>query len=170
MEIRYTITDSPLERLLIATSERGICAVSAHDSDRALERELKKRFPASALKRDDEGLQEFVIRVLDRIRGRASGDPLPLDLQGTPFQKSVWAELLRIPAGSTRSYGEIAKRIKRPKAFRAVAQACGANPVAIVVPCHRVVSGDGSLGGYSGGLHRKRLLLANEGHRNTRWD
>jgi len=170
VEIRYTITDSPLERLLIATTETGICAVSAHDSDRALERQLKTRFPASALKRDDEGLQEFVIRVLDLIRGSGSADMLPLDLQGTPFQKSVWEELLRIPAGKTRSYGEIAKRIKRPKAFRAVAQACGANPVAIVVPCHRVVGSDGSLGGYSGGLHRKRLLLANEGHRNTRWD
>ena len=170
MEIRYTITDSPLERLLIATTETGICAVSAHDSDRALVRQLKKRFPASGLKRDDTGLQEFVIRVLDLIRGSGSADMLPLDLQGTPFQKTVWAELLRIPAGKTRSYGEIAKRIKRPKAFRAVAQACGANPVAIVVPCHRVVGSDGSLGGYSGGLHRKRLLLANEGHRNTRWD
>jgi AraC family transcriptional regulator of adaptative response/methylated-DNA-[protein]-cysteine methyltransferase len=169
MEISYTITDSPLNRVLIAATDKGICAVSAADSDRALERELKRRFPEATLKRDDRGLGKSVAHVLGLIRGRRSASTLPLDLQGTPFQKSVWAELLRIPAGATRSYGEIAKRIKRPSAFRAVAQACGANPVAIVVPCHRVVSSDGSLGGYSGGLDRKRLLLANEGHRNPRW-
>ena len=170
MEIRYTIADSPLQRLLVATTEKGVCAVSAADSDSALERELKRRFPAATVERDDRGLQRLVARVLGMVRGTASKDSLPLDLQGTPFQKSVWAELLLIPAGTTCSYAAIAKRIKRPKAFRAVAQACGANPVAIVVPCHRVVSSDGSLGGYSGGLHRKRLLLRNEGHRNTRWD
>lgn len=169
MEISYTITDSPLNRLLIAATDKGICVVSAADSDRALERELRRRFPEATLKRDDRGLRKSVADVLDLIRGRRSASTLSLDLQGTPFQRSVWAELLRIPAGATRSYGEIAKRIKRPTAFRAVAQACGANPVAIVVPCHRVVSSDGSLGGYSGGLDRKRLLLANEGHRNPRW-
>jgi O-6-methylguanine DNA methyltransferase len=169
MEISYTITDSPLNRVLIAATDKGICAVSAADSDRALERELRRRFPEATLKRDDHRLRRSVADVLDLIRGRRSASTLSLDLQGTPFQKSVWAELLRIPAGATRSYGEIAKRIKRPSAFRAVAQACGANPVAIVVPCHRVVTSDGSLGGYSGGLDRKRLLLANEGHRNPRW-
>lgn len=169
MEISYTITDSPLNRLLIAATDKGICVVSAADSDRALERELRRRFPEATLKRDDRGLRKSVAHVLDLIRGRRSASTLSLDLQGTPFQRSVWAELLRIPAGATRSYGEIAKRIKRPTAFRAVAQACGANPVAIVVPCHRVVSSDGSLGGYGGGLDRKRLLLTNEGHRNPRW-
>jgi AraC family transcriptional regulator, regulatory protein of adaptative response / methylated-DNA-[protein]-cysteine methyltransferase len=169
MEIRYTISESLLKRLLVAETKKGICAVSAADSDRALERELKQRFPDAVLKRDDRGMRKSVAHVLDLIRGHASGDTLPLDLEGTQFQKSVWAELLRIPRGETRSYGEIAKRIKRPTAYRAVAQACGANPVAIIVPCHRVVSSDGSLGGYGGGLDRKRFLLKNEGHRNPRW-
>ncbi len=169
MKISYTIVDSPLNRVLVAATDKGVCVVSAADSDRALEGELRRRFPEASLKRDDHGLRKSAAHVLDLIHGRRAPTMLPLDLKGTPFQKSVWSELLRIPAGATRSYGEIAKRIRRPTAFRAVAQACGANPVAIVVPCHRVVSSDGSLGGYGGGLDRKRLLLANEGHRNPRW-
>lgn len=104
-----------------------------------------------------------------RIAGRVLPGDLPLDLQGTDFQLRVWKEMLRIPAGSTRSYAEVARQIGRPTAYRAVAQACGANPVPIVVPCHRVVASGGKLGGYTGGIDRKLALLASEGVENRDW-
>jgi AraC family transcriptional regulator, regulatory protein of adaptative response / methylated-DNA-[protein]-cysteine methyltransferase len=163
MGITYTIAASPLGRLLVAATPKGICMISAGDSDRALERRIHDQFPKEAVLRDDAGMKKHLRAVEKMVNGNSSPSTLMLDLRGTPFQKKVWNELLRIPAGQTRSYAEIARRIKHPTAYRAVANACGANPVAIVVPCHRVIASDGSLGGYGLGLPRKRLLLANEG-------
>jgi len=163
MHITYSITPSPVGRLLVAATSQGICMVSADDSDQALERKIHDQFPKAEVVRDDAGMKKHVAAVARVVEGRAGAKSLPLDIQGTPFQKKVWSELLRIPSGVTRSYGEIARRIKHPTAFRAVAQACGANPVAFIVPCHRVVSGDGSIGGYGLGLDRKRAILLNEG-------
>lgn len=165
MEIRFTIGDSSLGRVLIATSEKGLCAVSLRESDSGAEESLRAQFPRAELKRDDAALQSLLKAVVGRISGRGLDDsiPLPLDLRGTEFQQEVWSQLLTIPAGATRSYLDIAQAINRPKATRAVAQACGANPVAVVVPCHRVVMSDGSIGGYSGLPGVKRALLAAEG-------
>ncbi len=161
--ITYSITDSPIGRLLVAATPQGICMVSADDSDRTLERKIHDQFRKAQVVRDDKGMKKHVAAIARIVDGRAAGSSLPLHLHGTPFQKKVWEELLRIPSGITRSYGEIARRINHPTAYRAVAQACGANPVAFVVPCHRVVSADGTIGGYGLGLDRKRALLLNEG-------
>jgi AraC family transcriptional regulator of adaptative response/methylated-DNA-[protein]-cysteine methyltransferase len=124
---------------------------------------LRAQFPKAELRRDDQALSQELAMVLARIAGRNLDRSLPLDLHGTDFQQEVWNELLAIPPGSTRSYLDVAQAIKRPKATRAVAQACGANPVAVVVPCHRVVMSDGSIGGYSGLPGVKKALLAAEG-------
>jgi len=137
--------------------------VSLRDSDEGAEESLRARFPKSEIKRDDSGLQRALDVVRQRIAGCSFDDVLPLDLQGTDFQREVWNQLLAIPAGSTRSYLDVAQAINRPKATRAVAQACGANPVAVVVPCHRVVMSDGSIGGYSGLPGVKKALLTAEG-------
>jgi AraC family transcriptional regulator of adaptative response/methylated-DNA-[protein]-cysteine methyltransferase len=139
--------------------------VSIGKSDRELERRLHSYFPTATANRDDRAMAATRRAVERRIEGRDLSEKLPVDLHGTPFQKEVWKEMLRIPAGSTRSYGEVARNIGRPKAFRAVAQACGANPVPVVVPCHRVIASGGKLGGYTGGIDRKIVLLANEGVR-----
>lgn len=165
MEIRFTIGDSPLGRVLIATSDKGLCAVSLRESDSGAEESLRARFPGAELRRDDAALAPLLDAVLKRVAGQVPDDsrPLPLDLQGTDFQREVWNQLLSIPPGKTRSYLDVAQAIKRPKATRAVAQACGANPIAVVVPCHRVVMSDGSLGGYSGMPGVKKALLAAEG-------
>lgn len=163
MEIRYTIGASPLGRVLVATTDKGICAVSLREADQELENSLRDQFPKAELRRDDSALERTLKAVLARIAGRDLDDSLPVDLEGTPFQREVWNQLLAIPRGATRSYLEIARAINRPKATRAVAQACGANPVAVVVPCHRVVMSDGSLGGYSGLPGVKKALLAAEG-------
>lgn len=169
MEITYTIGDCRLGRLVVAATEKGLCLVSVGKSDSELERRLRSQFPSATVTRDDRALAPMRRSVEKRIGGKELDEKLPLDLHGTPFQLSVWKEMLRIPAGSTRSYGEIARRIGRPTAFRAVAQACGANPVPIVVPCHRVVGSGGRLGGYTGGLDRKITLLASEGVSDPAW-
>jgi AraC family transcriptional regulator, regulatory protein of adaptative response / methylated-DNA-[protein]-cysteine methyltransferase len=165
MEIRFTVGESPLGRVLIATTDKGVCAVSVRESDSTAEDSLRAQFPRADLRRDDAGLQSLLKAVVGRISGRGLEDalPLPLDLQGTDFQREVWNQLLTIPSGATRSYLDIARAINRPKATRAVAQACGANPVAVVVPCHRVVMSDGSIGGYSGLPGVKKALLDAEG-------
>jgi AraC family transcriptional regulator of adaptative response/methylated-DNA-[protein]-cysteine methyltransferase len=139
--------------------------VSIGKSDRELEKRLRSHFPTATANRDDRVMSATRRAVERRIEGKDLSEKLPLDLHGTQFQKEVWKEMLRIPAGSTRSYGEVARNIGRPKAFRAVAQACGANPVPVVVPCHRVIASGGKLGGYTGGIDRKIVLLANEGVR-----
>lgn len=163
MEIKFSIGPSTLGSVLVAATDRGVCAVSLRESDAGAEESLRARFPKAELKRDDATLKPTLEAVRDRIAGRQLDHEVPLDLQGTDFQRQVWGQLLSIPPGKTRSYLDVAQAINRPKATRAVAQACGANPVAVVVPCHRVVMSDGSIGGYSGLPGVKRALLAAEG-------
>ena len=163
MEIQFTTGESPLGTVLVATTAKGICAVSLRESEAGAEEYLRARFPKAEIKRDDAPLKRALGVVQQRISGHKIDHVLPLDLQGTDFQREVWNQLLAIPAGSTRSYLDVAQAINRPKATRAVAQACGANPVAVVVPCHRVVMSDGSIGGYSGLPGVKKALLTAEG-------
>lgn len=163
MEIKFTTGASPLGSVVVAATDKGICAVSLRESDAGAEESLRARFPKAEIKRDDAALERTLDVVRERIAGRKLDTEVPLDLQGTDFQRDVWNQLLSIPPGSTRSYLDVAEAIKRPKATRAVAQACGANPVAVVVPCHRVVMSDGSLGGYSGLPGVKKALLTVEG-------
>jgi AraC family transcriptional regulator, regulatory protein of adaptative response / methylated-DNA-[protein]-cysteine methyltransferase len=160
--ITFATAASPLGRLLVATTERGVCRVTLGDDDAALERELRDEFSAAEVARDDGALAVTITEVLRRIDGCRPALELPVDLRGTAFQLQVWRELTRIPAGETRSYREVAESVGKPHAARAVGNACGSNPTAIVVPCHRVVASDGGLGGFGWGLDRKRLLLANE--------
>ena len=163
MEITYTTTDCPLGKLLVATTSKGLCMVGIGKSDAELDRRLHDSFPEANAKRDDRGLGPLRRAVERRIAGKDLDEKLPLDLRGTPFQVAVWKEMLRIPPGKTASYADVARKIGKPKAFRAVAQACGANPVPVVVPCHRVVASGGKLGGYTGGIDRKIALLRAEG-------
>ena len=163
MEIRFTTGPSVLGDVLVAATEKGVCAVAIRESGTDAGEVVKARFPKGEVRRDDTALKPVLETVLDRIAGRKLDEPLALDLQGTGFQREVWNELLSIPPGRTRSYLDVARAVNRPKATRAVAQACGANPVAVVVPCHRVVMSDGSLGGYSGLPGVKQALLTVEG-------
>jgi AraC family transcriptional regulator of adaptative response/methylated-DNA-[protein]-cysteine methyltransferase len=163
MEIKYTTGASQLGSVVVAATDKGVCAVSLRESETGAEESLRARFPKADFKRDDAALKQTLDAIRDRIAGRKLDREVPLDLQGTDFQREVWSQLLSIPAGSTRSYLDIAQAINRPKATRAVAQACGANPVAVVVPCHRVVMSDGSIGGYSGLPGVKKALLNVEG-------
>ena len=160
--INYTITRSPLGRLLVAATERGICAVKLGDSDEALQSDLRKEYPEAEINRMDTELQSSVERLLDYLAGKQPHLDLPLDIQATAFQRQVWEKLRAIPYGKTRSYGEVAKAMGQPKAVRAVARACASNPVALVIPCHRVIREDQSLGGYRWGLDRKKKLLEKE--------
>jgi AraC family transcriptional regulator of adaptative response/methylated-DNA-[protein]-cysteine methyltransferase len=160
--IGYTVADSPLGRLLLAATPRGVCALRLGEKDADLERELRREFPAAELVRDDDHLKEYVEAVRRLMNGARPLTELPLDVQATAFQRRVWEELCAIPVGQTRSYSQVARRIGRPKAARAVARACATNPVAVIVPCHRVIREDGSLGGYGFGLDRKRTLLERE--------
>jgi AraC family transcriptional regulator of adaptative response/methylated-DNA-[protein]-cysteine methyltransferase len=160
--VRYAIVGCGLGRLLVAATSRGVCSVKLGSSDRALEDELREEYPAARLNPGDERLAGIVERILGSLEPGAPDPRLPLDIRATAFQRRVWRELQRIPRGSTRSYAEVARRLGQPAAARAVARACATNPVAIVVPCHRVVRGDGALGGYHWGLTRKRALLDGE--------
>jgi AraC family transcriptional regulator of adaptative response/methylated-DNA-[protein]-cysteine methyltransferase len=146
---------------LVAATDRGLCAVRLGREQVALESELRAEFPRAAVTRDDKGMAEMAALVSDLAVGRPRPDvsDLPIDVHATAFRRRVWEALRRIPAGETRSYGQVAAAIGAPKAARAVGAACGANPVAIVVPCHRVLASDGSLHGYAYGLARKRQLL-----------
>jgi AraC family transcriptional regulator of adaptative response/methylated-DNA-[protein]-cysteine methyltransferase len=162
MSIHYTTAASPLGRLLVARTERGICAVSLADSDHALEAHLRREYPLAEVRRDRNGLSASVRALLRYLAGRQPRLDLPLDVRGTAFQIRVWEELRRIPYGQTRSYGEVARAIGKPRAARAVGAACGSNPVPLLIPCHRVVRGGGALGGYGLGVPRKRALLARE--------
>ena len=160
--IRFTTTTCELGRLLVAVTERGVCAVELGDDDARLEESLRGEFPrAEAIERDDVALRHTVLAVLSAVDGRARA-PLRLDLRGTAFQVRVWQALLGIARGETRSYSEIAVAVGQPSATRAVARACGANRLALLVPCHRVVRGDGGLGGYRWGTERKRRVLERE--------
>jgi AraC family transcriptional regulator, regulatory protein of adaptative response / methylated-DNA-[protein]-cysteine methyltransferase len=160
--ICYTITTCPLGRLLLAATERGICAVRLGDRETDLTKDLEQEFPAASIERDDETLGEWVDSLLGHLAGQRPHLELPLDIQATAFQQRVWQELQAIPYGSTRTYREIALALGRPKAVRAVGRACASNPAAIVIPCHRAVRADGGLGGYRWGLERKKKLLARE--------
>jgi AraC family transcriptional regulator of adaptative response/methylated-DNA-[protein]-cysteine methyltransferase len=157
--IRYTITDSPLGRLLIAATDKGICAIQFADSDDELEHGLKHEFPFAVRRRDDVAMQAWKRDLLRQMRGQKVNASLPLDIQATAFQRRVWTYLQAIPFGATRSYGEVAKAIGQPTASRAVARACATNPVAVAIPCHRIVRGSGQMGGYRWGVDRKKTLL-----------
>jgi AraC family transcriptional regulator of adaptative response/methylated-DNA-[protein]-cysteine methyltransferase len=163
MQIKFTTGASPLGSVLVAATDKGICVVSIRESEAGAEEYLRTKFADSEITRNDSALEHALDTVRERIAGRELDSTLPLDLLGTDFQREVWDHLLAIPAGSTRTYLDVAQAINRPKATRAVAQACGANPVAVVVPCHRVVMSDGSIGGYSGLPGVKKALLAAEG-------
>jgi AraC family transcriptional regulator of adaptative response/methylated-DNA-[protein]-cysteine methyltransferase len=159
--IRWTIAPIPEGVALIAATDRGLCAVRLGHDDNSLAAELRAEFPHAALSRDDAALSEAASIVSDLAAGRRrrEAETLPLDVHATAFRRRVWEELRRIPFGETRSYGQIAAAVGAPGAARAVGTACATNPVAVVVPCHRVVASDGSLGGYAYGLARKRQLL-----------
>jgi AraC family transcriptional regulator of adaptative response/methylated-DNA-[protein]-cysteine methyltransferase len=166
--IRYTTTGTPLGRLLVATTTRGICAVTLGDDDAALERRLAGEFPQASRERVDAGREEWLDAVIARIASElgwsdtAAPAMPPLDIAATAFQWRVWEALTRIPAGETRSYRALAEELGAPKAARAIGNACGNNRLALIVPCHRVVREDGSLGGWRWGVERKRELLARE--------
>ena len=160
--IRYTCADSPLGRMLVAATERGICAIQFARSDGELMEGLKREFPFAARKADEGGLRSWVSALLRHMRGKDLDASLPLDIRATAFQRRVWAYLQSIPFGATRSYSQVAKGIGRPSATRAVARACATNPVAVAIPCHRVVREDGSMGGYRWGIERKQALLEME--------
>lgn len=161
-QIRYTFTDSSLGRMLIAATNKGICAVQFADSDAELEEGLKREFPFAIRRRDDDGLRDWKDHLLGQMRGQLFNSALPLDIQATAFQRKVWSYLQSIPFGETRSYAAVAKAIGRPSASRAVARACATNPVAVAIPCHRVVRQDGEMSGYRWGLDRKKTLLEME--------
>jgi AraC family transcriptional regulator of adaptative response/methylated-DNA-[protein]-cysteine methyltransferase len=160
--IRYTCADSPLGRMLVAATERGICAIQFARSDGELMEGLKREFPFAARKADEGGLRSWVSALLRHMRGKNQDASLPLDIRATAFQRLVWAYLQSIPFGATKSYSQVAKGIGRPSATRAVARACATNPVAVAIPCHRVVREDGSMGGYRWGIERKQALLEME--------
>ena len=162
MTIQYAIVPSPLGRLLVAATSRGLCAVRFGESAAELERELREEFSSAEVHRDDAALRPYLQPLLASLRGENVTMDLPLDVRATAFQKKVWDALREIPAGETRSYSEVARTIGDPKAVRAVATACASNPVAIAVPCHRVVRSDGDLAGYRWGIERKKKLLEQE--------
>jgi AraC family transcriptional regulator of adaptative response/methylated-DNA-[protein]-cysteine methyltransferase len=162
MRVNYTIVDSPLGRLLVGATDRGISALYLGDSDERLEAALRKEYSRAEIRRDRNGLEGWVTKILAHLRGREPNLDLPTDVQATALQRRVWEELRRIPYGTTRTYSQVARAIGRPSAIRAVARACATNPVSVVVPCHRVVRGDGNLAGYRWGLERKRALLEHE--------
>jgi AraC family transcriptional regulator of adaptative response/methylated-DNA-[protein]-cysteine methyltransferase len=157
--IRYTFTDSPLGRMLVAATEKGICAIQFADSDEELDQGLKHEFPFAVRRRDDSGMSEWKDDLLRRMRGQKLNANLPLDIQATAFQRRVWTYLQSIPFGSTKSYSQVAKAIGQPTATRAVGRACATNQVAVAIPCHRVVREDGGMGGYRWGIDRKKALL-----------
>jgi len=160
--IRYTCADSPLGRMLIAATERGICAIQFARSDGELLEGLRREFPFATRKQDEGGLQVWVESLLSRMTGKELNAALPLDIRATAFQRRVWTYLQSIPFGATRSYGQVAKAIGQPSASRAVARACATNPVAVAIPCHRVVREDGNISGYRWGVERKKTLLEME--------
>jgi AraC family transcriptional regulator of adaptative response/methylated-DNA-[protein]-cysteine methyltransferase len=160
--IAYTIRKTSLGWLLVAATARGVCHVRFGDSDQTLEGDLAAEFPYAPLRRDDAGTRRWADVLLAWVEGRGSHLEVPLDVRGSCFQRRVWDALRAIPCGTTRSYGELAASLGRSGAARAVARACAANPVAVAIPCHRVVERGGGLGGYRWGAWRKRALLARE--------
>jgi len=160
--MRFAVGECSLGSILVAASARGICAILLGDDPDSLTHKLQDQFPQAELIGGDEQFEQLVAKVVGFVEAPRLGLDLPLDLRGTAFQQRVWQALRAIPAGSTASYREIAQRIGAPKSVRAVGQACGANHIAVAIPCHRVVRSDGDLSGYRWGIERKRSLLARE--------
>ncbi len=169
VNIHYTVAQTSIGKMLLAATERGICSIRFSDSAAVLERDLRTEYPKAEIARADEKLGKRVATLRAMISGKAAGaegsKTLPLDIQATAFQRRVWEALQEIPRGTTKSYGKIAAELGQPNAARAVARACATNPVAVAIPCHRVVREDGSLGGYRWGMERKKRLLAVEAER-----
>jgi AraC family transcriptional regulator of adaptative response/methylated-DNA-[protein]-cysteine methyltransferase len=164
-QVQFALGECSLGSILVARSDLGICSILLGDDPEALVRDLSQRFPRAELARGDAELEELVARVVAFVEAPGDGLDLPLDVGGTAFQHRVWRALREIPAGRTATYSEIAGRIGAPAAVRAVAGACAANPLAVAIPCHRVVRTDGSLSGYRWGVERKRTLLEREARR-----
>ena len=160
--IHFAVGACSLGSVLVATTAKGVCAILLGDDPDGLVRDLQDRFPKAQLIGGDQDFERLVAKVVGFVEAPALGLDLPLDVRGTAFQQRVWQVLREIPAGSTASYSEIAKRIGAPKAVRGVAQACGANAIAVAIPCHRVVRNDGARSGYRWGVERKRVLLKRE--------
>ncbi|MBW4673493.1 MAG: methylated-DNA--[protein]-cysteine S-methyltransferase [Desmonostoc geniculatum HA4340-LM1] len=165
--IHFAVGECSLGSILVAKSDRGICAIFLGDEPDALTRNLQDRFPQANLIGGDTEFEQLVSKVVGFVEAPALGLDLPLDISGTAFQQRVWQALQKIPHGSTVSYTDIAKCIGLPKSVRAIAQACAANPLAVVIPCHRVVRHDGALSGYRWGVERKRTLLEREARTST---
>jgi AraC family transcriptional regulator of adaptative response/methylated-DNA-[protein]-cysteine methyltransferase len=160
--IRFAVAQCSLGALLVAASDKGVCSILLGDDPAALVRELQDRFAEAILVGADRGFERWIAQVVGFVEAPRIGLDLPLDVRGTAFQRRVWEALRRIPAGETLSYAQLAQRIGQPRGARAVAQACAANPIALAIPCHRVIRTDGSLSGYRWGIARKRALLARE--------
>ncbi|MEZ5608607.1 MAG: bifunctional DNA-binding transcriptional regulator/O6-methylguanine-DNA methyltransferase Ada [Burkholderiaceae bacterium] len=160
--IRFAVGQCALGAILVAESERGLCAIALGDEPEVLVRQLQDQFPQAELVGGDAAFEQHVARVIGFVEQPRIGLELPLDVRGSAFQQRVWQALRQVPAGSTVSYAEIARRIGQPSASRAVAQACAANPLAVAIPCHRVVRSDGALSGYRWGVERKATLLGRE--------
>ncbi len=165
LRIAYAVRASRLGQILVAASERGVCCVKLGADSRALERMLAEEYAAAELEKDARALAPAFVAIEAFLAGDASLAQVPLDVRGTAFQRRVWEELRRIPRGETRTYQQIAKAIGKPRAVRAVGSACGANPVALVIPCHRALRSDGGMGGYAWGVEKKAKLLALEKRR-----
>ena len=163
MKIGYTVAESPIGKVLVGATERGVSAVYLGESEKALVKELRGEYPRAEISAGSEPFSAWVQAIVAHLEGKQPRLDLPLDVQATAFQRRVWQELQRIPYGATRSYREIARALGKPRAVRAVARACATNPVSVVVPCHRVIRADGSLAGYRWGIERKKNLLAREG-------
>ena len=162
VHINYTIVSSSMGRLLVAMTDRGVCAVRMGDSDSELEKDLREEFPQAQITRADSALRDPVQKILNHLDNNEPRLDLPIDVRSTAFQRQVWEKLRAIPYGQTVSYGDVAKALGKPGAVRAVGRACATNPVALVIPCHRVVREDKSLGGYRWGLERKKKLIESE--------
>jgi AraC family transcriptional regulator of adaptative response/methylated-DNA-[protein]-cysteine methyltransferase len=160
--IRFALGECSLGTVLVAATDRGVCAISLGDDAEKLLRELQDRFPQAELIGDDKDFERRVAAVVGFIERPGQWPDLPLDIRGTAFQQRVWSALQRIPAGKTLSYSELARRVGAPQAVRAVASACAANTIAVAIPCHRVVRNDGTISGYRWGVARKKALLARE--------
>jgi AraC family transcriptional regulator of adaptative response/methylated-DNA-[protein]-cysteine methyltransferase len=162
VNINYTVVSSSMGRLLVAMTDRGVCAVRMGDSDSDLETDLREEFPQAQITRADSALRDPVQKILNHLDNNEPRLDLPIDVRSTAFQRQVWEKLRAIPYGQTVSYGDVAKALGKPGAVRAVGRACATNPVALVIPCHRVVREDKSLGGYRWGLERKKKLIESE--------
>lgn len=162
MQIGYTVANTSLGKVLVASTERGVSAVYLGESEKSLVDELRKEYAKAEIVREAEGHENWLSEIMRRVEGNTPSVDLPLDVQATAFQRRVWQELQKIPRGATRTYTQVARALGKPRSVRAVARACATNPVSIVVPCHRVIRTDGTLAGYRWGLQRKQKLLERE--------